>query len=229
MQGPLRKKGRKLEHGMSTNLMSPPPFEWKSQESFVNYEDALQWMENRVNALQRGQGGECAWFLEHPPLYTMGTSGQEKDILHSKKYPVFKTGRGGQVTYHGPGQRVVYLMLDLNLRYHDIRRYVAALEDWIIQTLDHIGIKGERREGRVGIWVQKEGQDHKIAALGVRVQKWVTSHGIALNVTPDLTAYQDIIPCGLKDYGVTSLEDLGLIISLQEVDQILHETFPFGL
>jgi len=206
-----------------------PPFEWKFQKDLVNYPEALQWMDIRVKTLQKGEGPECAWFLEHPPLYTMGTSGQEKDILHSKKYPVFKTGRGGQVTYHGPGQRVVYLMLDLNLRYHDIRRYVTELEEWIIQTLYHMGIKGERREGRVGIWVQKKGQDHKIAALGVRVQKWVTSHGIALNVNPDLTAYQDIIPCGLKDYGVTSMADLGLTITLQEVDNILRKTFPFNL
>lgn len=208
---------------------TPHPFEWKSQEDLVNYSEALQWMDSRVKAIQGGQGLECAWFAEHPPLYTMGTSGQEKDILSPLKYPVFKTGRGGQVTYHGPGQRVVYLMLDLNLRYQDIRRYVKELEEWLIQTLDHMGIKGERREGRVGIWVQKEGQDHKIAALGVRVQKWVTSHGIALNVNPDLTAYQAIVPCGLKDFGVTSLADLGLKVTLQEVDEVLRETFPFAL
>lgn len=204
------------------------PFEWKSQEDPVDYPYALQWMDKRVRGLQSGQEPECVWLLEHPPLYTMGSSGQEKDVLQSKKYPVFKTCRGGQVTYHGPGQRVVYIMIDLNLRYHDIRRYVSELEEWIIQTLYDIGIKGERRQGRVGIWVQKEGQDHKIAALGVRVQKWVTSHGIALNVNPDLTAYQDIIPCGLKDYGVTSLADLGFKFTLQEVDEVLRKTFPFN-
>ena len=213
---------------MSKTIISPHPFQWKSQEALVDYPYALQWMDSRVKAIQTGEGPECAWFVEHPPLYTMGTSGQEKDILNSKKYPVFKTGRGGQVTYHGPGQRVVYLMLDLNLCYHDIRRYVRELEEWLIQTLDHLGIKGERREGRVGIWVQKEGKDHKIAALGVRVQKWVTSHGIALNINPDLKPYQDIIPCGLKDYGVTSLADLGLKVTLQEVDEILRKTFPFS-
>lgn len=213
---------------MSTNPMILQPCEWKSQEGLVDYEEALQWMDHRVRALQAGSAPECVWLLEHPPLYTMGTSGQEKDILRSKKYPVFKTGRGGQVTYHGPGQRVVYLMLDLNTRYHDIRRYVRELEEWIIQTLAHFGIRGERRDSRVGIWVQKNGQEYKIAALGVRVQKWVTSHGIALNVKPDLTAYQDIIPCGLKDYPMTSLVDLGLTVTLQEVDEVLRKTFLFS-
>lgn len=202
--------------------------EWKSQEGLVDYAEALQWMAARVKALQAGQEPECVWFLEHPPLYTMGTSGHERDVLNSKKYPVFKTGRGGQVTYHGPGQRVAYLMLDLNTRYQDIRRYVRELEEWLIQTLAVLGVKGERREGRVGIWVQKEGHDHKIAALGVRVQKWVTSHGIALNVHPDLTAYRGIVPCGLKDYGVTSLADFGLSTTLEEVDEVLRKTFPFS-
>ncbi|MBA3813385.1 MAG: lipoyl(octanoyl) transferase LipB [Alphaproteobacteria bacterium] len=200
--------------------------EWKSPEELIKYPDALQWMDNRVKDLQLKQGSECVWLLEHPPLYTMGTSGKEKDVLQSK-HPVFKSGRGGQVTYHGPGQRVVYLMLDLNTRYHDIRRYVFELEEWIIQTLSAFSIEGERRPGRVGIWVQHKGQDHKIAALGVRVQKWVTSHGIAINVYPDLGAYQDIIPCGLKDYGVTSLADLGLAVTLPEVDEVLLKTFPF--
>jgi lipoyl(octanoyl) transferase len=201
--------------------------EWKSQEELIDYPDALYWMDNCVKDVQRHRGPECAWLLEHPPLYTLGTSGQEKDVLPSKKYPVFQTGRGGKVTYHGPGQRVVYLMLDLNTRYQDIRRYVHELEEWIIQTLAHFDIKGERREGRVGIWVQKEGRDHKIAALGVRVQKWVTSHGIAINVHPDLMAYQDIIPCGIKEYGVTSLAALDFIVTLQEVDKVLQKTFPF--
>lgn len=209
------------------NLMRSDSFEWKSQEEFVDYEEALRWMDNRVQALRAGNAAECVWFLEHPPLYTIGTSGHEKDILDSKKYPLFKTGRGGQVTYHGPGQRVVYLMLNLSTRYQDIRRYVRELEEWVIQTLARFDIQGERREGKVGIWVQKEGRDHKIAALGVRVQKWVTSHGIALNINPDLTAYQGIIPCGLKDSGVTSFADLGRKVTLQEVDEVLHKTFPF--
>lgn len=209
--------------------MTLDPIEWKFQERLVDYPYALQWMDSRVKAIQEGQERECVWLVEHPPLYTIGTSGKEKDVLASQKYPVFKTGRGGQVTYHGPGQRIVYLMLDLKPRYQDIRRYVRELEEWIIQTLDYLGVKGERRQGRVGIWVQKEGNDYKIAALGVRVQKWVTSHGIALNVNPDLSAYQGIIPCGLKNYGVTSLSDLGLKVTLQEVDEILRKTFPFAL
>jgi lipoyl(octanoyl) transferase len=210
------------------NTITPPFFEWNIQGGLVNYEAALKEMHNRVTALQLGQGTECVWLVEHPPLYTMGSSGQERDVLQSKKYPVFKTERGGQVTYHGPGQRVVYLMLDLNTRYHDIRRYVRELEEWVIQTMAVFEVKGERRKGRVGIWVEKEGRDHKIAALGIRVQKWVTSHGIALNVDPDLAAYQDIIPCGLKNCGVTSLADLGLTVTLQEVDEVLRKTFPFG-
>lgn len=207
---------------------TPPPIEWKFQQELVDYEEALQWMDTRVKALQRKEASECAWFLEHPSLYTMGSSGQETDILDPQKYPIYKTGRGGQVTYHGPGQRVVYLMLDLNSHYHDIRRYVRELEEWIIRTLATFDVKGERREGRVGIWVQKQGHDHKIAALGIRVQKWVTSHGIALNVNPDLQAYGDIIPCGLKDYGVTSFADLGLEVTMKEVDEVLKKTFPFG-
>jgi lipoyl(octanoyl) transferase len=202
--------------------------EWKSQEKLIGYPEALEWMDHRVSALQQAQSPECVWLLEHPSLYTMGTSGQEKDILFRQKYPIYKTGRGGQITYHGPGQRIVYLMLDLNTRYHDIRRYVFELEEWIIRTLAFFHITGERRPGRVGIWVQKGGKDHKIAALGIRVQKWVTSHGIALNVNPDLTAYQSIIPCGLKEYGVTSFADLGLSVSLQEVDEVLRRIFPFG-
>lgn len=202
-------------------------FEWKFQEGLVEYTDALKWMEIQVKSLQNGQSSECIWFLEHPPLYTLGTSGHEKDILNEIKLPIFKTNRGGQVTYHGPGQRLVYLTLDLKTRYQDVRRYVYELEGWIIQTLACFGVQGERRPGRIGIWVQKEGRDHKIAAIGVRIQKWVTSHGIALNVSPDLSAYQDIIPCGLKQYGVTSLEDLGFSVAMQEVDQALRQTFPF--
>ena len=202
--------------------------EWKSQKELIGYPEALEWMDQRVKALQKGESSESVWLLEHPSLYTMGTSGHENDVLQPQKYPVFKTGRGGQVTYHGPGQRIAYLMLDLNTRYLDIRRYVFELEEWLIQTLACFDIRGERRNGRVGIWVQKDERDHKIAALGIRVQKWVTSHGIALNVHPDLTAYQSIIPCGLKDYGVTSLADLGLQVSLEEVDEVLRQTFPFG-
>jgi lipoyl(octanoyl) transferase len=205
-----------------------PLFEWKSQEELVGYEEALAWMEARVKAVQNKEASECVWFLEHPPVYTMGTSGKAEDILKGAKIPVFKTGRGGQVTYHGPGQRVVYVILDLKTRLPDVRQYVDDLEDWILQTLRIFGVNGERRQGRVGIWVRKNGQDHKIAAIGVRIQKGVTSHGLALNVHPDLRAYQDIVPCGLRQYGITSLSDLGLAVTLPEVDRALRATFPFG-
>lgn len=205
------------------------PFcEWKTQDNLIAYKDAQKWMENRVLAIQSKRAPECVWLLEHPPLYTLGTSGKDKDILPSALLPTFQTGRGGQVTYHGPGQRIAYVMIDLKNHTQDIKWYVATLEAWIIQTLDHFGIQGERRPGRVGIWVQKEGQDHKIAALGVRLQKWVTSHGIAININSDLSAYKDIIPCGLSQYGVTSFADLGLSVSLQEVDAVLKSTFPFS-
>ena len=203
--------------------------EWKAQDNLIGYKDAQRWMENRVVALQKGEASECVWFLEHPPLYTLGTSGKEKDVLASATLPTFKTGRGGQVTYHGPGQRIVYLMLDLKTHRQDLRWYMAALEEWIIQTLKHFGIKGDRRSGRIGIWVDKAGHECKIAALGVRVQKWVTSHGIALNVKPDLGAYKDIVPCGLSQYGVTSLADLGLSVTLSEVDAVLKTTCPFDV
>jgi lipoyl(octanoyl) transferase len=213
---------------IETNQKTTNNIEWKVQSDFVPYEEAQQWMESRVKAIQNKEAPECVWLLEHSPLYTLGTSGHTTDILASSKFPIFKTGRGGQVTYHGPGQRIAYLMLDLKIRYEDIRRYVFELEEWLINTLNYLGIKGERRPGRVGIWVQKEGQDYKIAALGVRVQKWVTSHGIALNVSPDLSHYNDIIPCGLSQYGITSLADLGLSTTMEEVDDLLQTTSPFN-
>lgn len=202
--------------------------EWKSQDGLVSYEDALNWMENRVLALQSEQAPECVWFLEHPPLYTLGTSGKEMDVVEPNQFPVFKSGRGGQVTYHGPGQRVGYVMLDLKKHKQDIRWYVWMLEEWVIQALQNFGIKGERRKGRVGVWVQKGDIDYKIAAVGVRVQKWITSHGLALNVNPDLSHYKTIIPCGLSQYGVTSFADLGIFVTMEEVDRILRQSFPFG-
>jgi lipoyl(octanoyl) transferase len=202
--------------------------EWKIQHELVGYAEAQYWMEKRVVSLQKGEEPECVWLLEHPPLYTLGTSAKEKDVLPSATFPTFRTGRGGQVTYHGPGQRVVYLMLDLKTRKQDLHWYVHTLEEWLIQTLKHFGVEGERRSGRIGIWVNKEGQDYKIAALGVRVQRWVTSHGVALNVTPDLSAYKNIVPCGLSQYGVTSMAALGLSVTLPEVDEVLKSTFPFA-
>jgi len=202
--------------------------EWRSQKELVDYLDAIKEMDERVKTLQNKKARECVWLLEHPPLYTLGTSGHERDLLPNIKFPVFPTGRGGQVTYHGPGQRVVYLMLDLKPRHQDLHWYVRELEEWIIQTLAHFCIKGERRQGRVGIWVEKNGYDHKIAALGVRVQKWITSHGLALNVNPDLNHYKDIVPCGLSQYGITSLTDLGLSVTMTQVDEVLRKIFPFG-
>jgi len=204
------------------------PCEWKTQNKLIGYQDALKWMEKRVDDLQKSKAPECAWLLEHPSIYTLGASGKETDVLDSTKFPLFRTQRGGQVTYHGPGQRVIYLMLDLRAQMQDLHSYRTTLEEWIIKALDDYGIKGERRPGRVGIWVQKGGVDHKIAAFGIRVQKGITSHGIALNVNVDLEAYGGIIPCGLSHYGVTSFADLGRIVTLREVDATLKRTFPFG-
>lgn len=201
--------------------------EWKAQKELVPYRDSLTWMEERVRAIQNNQALECIWFLEHPPLYTLGTSGQEKDILPSAQLPIFKSGRGGKVTYHGPGQRIVYLMLDLNQRVRDIHKYVFELEEWLINTLAELGVKGERRKGRVGIWVSQKGLDYKIAAIGVRVQKWVTSHGMALNINPNLKDYQNIIPCGIHEHGITSIENLGISVSHDEIDSLLRQTCPF--
>lgn len=213
---------------MMIHSKTPNVFEWRIQEGLVDYEEAIKWMEARVKTIQNGESLECVWLLEHPSLYTLGTSGHEKDFLQPIRIPVFKAARGGQVTYHGPGQRIAYVMLDLKTRTQDVHRYVFDLEEWMIQTLAVFRIKGERRKGRVGIWVERKGHDHKIAALGVRIQKWVTSHGVALNVNPDLSSYHNIIPCGLSHYGITSLADLGLVVTLEEVDNVLRETFPFA-
>lgn len=182
-------------------------------------------MNSRARAIFEGQSPERVWLLEHPPLYTLGTSAHADDVLKSAPFPQFSTGRGGQVTYHGPGQRIAYVQLNLKNRGQDIRAYVFNLEEWIIRTLQNLGITAERRPGRVGIWVEKGGRDHKIAAIGVRVQKWVTLHGIALNNTPDLSHFHHIIPCGLKEYGVTSLEDMGVKIERDALDQLLKQQF----
>ncbi len=187
-------------------------------------------MEARVAAIRAGEADECVWFLEHPPLYTAGTSAKDGDLLDAR-FPVFKTGRGGEHTYHGPGQRVAYVMLSLKKRQQapDIKQYVWQLEEWIIRTLAHFGVTGERRKGRVGIWVETSGTEKKIAAIGVRVRHWVSYHGIAINVEPDLSHFDGIVPCGISEYGVTSLADLGLQITKNELDQALeagfHEVF----
>lgn len=207
-----------------------PPAEWRRSEGLTAYEAALAAMEGRTEAILAGQTPELVWLLEHPPLYTSGTSAKPAELLEAR-FPVHATGRGGQFTYHGPGQRVVYLMLDLNRRTPDVRRYVATLEEWIIRTLARFDVQGERREDRVGVWVRRpdkgERYEDKIAAIGIRVKRWVSLHGIALNVAPDLTHYAGILACGVSEarYGVTSLRDLGVTASMDDVDAVLRQEF----
>ncbi|MGA7675313.1 MAG: lipoyl(octanoyl) transferase LipB [Rhizomicrobium sp.] len=199
--------------------------EWRVQGGLTPYPEAVAFMEERAAAIAAGRADELVWLLEHPPIYTAGTSAKDSDLLDAR-FPVFKTGRGGQFTYHGPGQRVGYVMLDLKRRKADVRAYVRDLEEWLIRTLARFGVKGERRDGRVGIWVARPGgQEDKIAALGVRIRHWVTFHGISLNVAPDLTHFSGIVPCGIRDHGVTSLADLGLNLTMADVDVALRETF----
>ena len=204
--------------------------EWRQSAGLVPYEAALAGMDARAAAIAQGTGAELIWLLEHAPLYTAGTSAAAGDVIASR-FPVHATGRGGQLTYHGPGQRVVYLMLDLRRRGPDVRRYVATLEEWIIRTLAAFGIRGVRREDRVGVWVGRPdkglGCEDKIAAIGIRVRRWVTLHGISLNVDPDLGHFAGIVPCGVADprYGVTSIADLGLAATMAEVDAVLRREF----
>jgi lipoyl(octanoyl) transferase len=198
--------------------------EWRISDSPVAYPDALAGMEARAAAIAEGSAGEMVWLLEHPPIYTAGTSADDADLLDTR-FPVYRTGRGGQFTYHGPGQRVGYAMLDLRQRKPDVRAYVRDLEQWLIETLALFNVKGERREGRVGIWVQRGLKEDKIAALGVRIKRWVTFHGVALNVDPDLSHFSGIVPCGVRDHGVTSLADLGIIVSMTDVDVALKQSF----
>ena len=198
--------------------------EWKISDQPVPYPDALAEMEARAAAIAAGDAGEQVWLLEHPPIYTAGTSANEADLIDAR-FPVYHTGRGGQFTYHGPGQRVGYAMLDLKSRTPDVRAYVRDLEQWLIETLALFNVKGERREGRVGIWVQRGLKEDKIAALGVRIKRWVTFHGVALNVDPDLSHFDGIVPCGVRAHGVTSLADLGIIVSMADVDVALKESF----
>ncbi len=200
--------------------------EWRVSDGPVAYPAAVATMEDRVAAIRAGQAGELVWLLEHPPLYTAGTSAKPEDLLAADRFPVFQTGRGGQYTYHGPGQRVCYVMLDLGRRGADIRQYIVRLEDWLIRTLSHFGVEGGRREGRVGIWVDRGGgREDKIAAIGVRVRRWVTFHGVALNVDPDLGHFDGIVPCGIRSHGVTSLWALGHTPGMAEVDMALRAEF----
>ena len=204
--------------------------EWRISEGLVPYEDGLAAMDARVAAIAAGEAPELVWLLEHPPLYTAGTSAKAEDLL-AARFPVFSAGRGGQFTYHGPGQRVAYVMLNLKRRGPDVRRFVATLEEWLIRTLAGFNVRGERREDRVGVWVRRgdkgEGFEDKIAAIGIRIRHWVSLHGIALNVEPDLTHFSGIVPCGVSNarYGVTSLVDLALPVTMAEVDAVMRREF----
>lgn len=199
---------------------------WRISDARVPYPAAVAEMEARAAAIADGRAGELVWLLEHPPLYSAGTSAKEQDLLAPSRFPVFATGRGGQFTYHGPGQRVGYVMIDLRRRGNDVRRFVRDLEEWLIKTLAAFNVKGERREGRVGIWVaRKGGREDKIAALGIRVRRGVTFHGVSLNVEPDLEHFSGIVPCGIQGHGVTSLADLGITAAMTDVDLALREAF----
>ncbi len=203
--------------------------EWLISDRQVPYPEAIAFMEQRITAIARGEAKECVWLLEHPPLYTAGTSADPSDLVAPDRFDVFETGRGGQYTYHGPGQRIAYVMLDLKRRTQDVRLFVASLESWIINTLAAHNIKGERREDRVGVWVERPekglGVEDKIAAIGIRVRKWVTFHGISLNIEPELDHYSGIVPCGIAQHGVTSFVDLGYPLTMSDVDMTLREEF----
>lgn len=209
------------------------PVRWRIADGLVAYEEAVETMEREVAMISDG-GDELVWLVEHPPLYTAGTSANASDLVQPDRFPVFATGRGGEYTYHGPGQRVAYVMLDLKRRRQDVRAFVAALEDVVIRTLDMMNVRGERREDRVGVWVRRPEKplladgtmaEDKIAALGIRLRKWVTFHGLSLNVDPDLDHFSGIVPCGISTYGVTSLVDLGLPVMMTEVDIRLRTAF----
>jgi len=203
--------------------------DWRISSQPVNYPDALAEMEARAATIAAGEAPELVWLLEHPPLYTSGTSTNPQDLLTPDRFPVYETGRGGQYTYHGPGQRVAYAMLNLKTRGQDVRAFVAGLEDWIIGTLTHFHIKGEVRDDRVGVWVRRPERgtqvEDKIAAIGVRVRRWVTLHGISINVDPDLEHFSGIVPCGIQQHGVTSFEDLGLTATMPDLDIALRSEF----
>ena len=204
--------------------------EWRISDELVDYEDAIHEMERRAQAIRDDGAPELVWLLEHPPLYTAGTSARDEDLLSPDRFPTFRSGRGGQYTYHGPGQRVAYAVIDLKRRSTDVRAYVDALEEWLIRTLAQFTVTGERREGRVGIWVRRSDisareREDKIGAIGVRVRRWVAYHGISLNVDPDLEHFSGIVPCGISQHGVTSLHELGQTVSMPEVDMALRRAF----
>ncbi len=208
--------------------------EWKISDGLTGYLDALAFMETRVAAIAAGEADECIWLLEHPPLYTAGTSAKPQDLIDPNRFEVHEARRGGQYTYHGPGQRVIYVMLDVGKRGHDVRLFVKQLEDWVIATLGEFNVTGEIREGRVGVWVTRpekppladgHPREDKIAAIGIRLRKWISFHGISINVEPDLDHFSGIVPCGISEYGVTSLVDLGLPVTMPDLDSALQKTF----
>ena len=208
--------------------------QWEITEDKVDYDTALAKMDNHVEKMIQGKAGEKIWLLEHPPLYTAGTSADRQDLVEPNRFPVFETKRGGQYTYHGPGQRVVYVMLDLNKRGKDVKKFVKNLESWITLTLSEFNVTGQSRDGRVGIWVERPDkplknngalEEDKIAAIGVRLRKWITLHGLSINLDPDLSHFQGIVPCGIREHGVTSLVDLGLPVSMHDLDNALKKSF----
>jgi len=210
------------------------PVEWRIETGLTQYPEALRFMETRAAEIREGKAGEMIWLVEHPPLYTAGTSAKAEDLIEADRFPVFAAGRGGEYTYHGPGQRVAYVMLDLKRRREDVRAFVAALEDWIIRALARFNVKGERRNDRVGVWVVRPDRpplpdglaaEDKIAAIGIRLRRWVSFHGIAINVEPELSHFSGIVPCGITGYGVTSLVDLGLPVTMADVDVALKAAF----
>jgi lipoyl(octanoyl) transferase len=222
-----------LDHSMHARE-GCPPVRWRVSDGLIDYEAAVAEMERQVALIADGNADELVWLVEHPPLYTAGTSADEKDLIDPDRFPVFATGRGGEYTYHGPGQRVAYVMLDLKRRRQDVRAYVAALEEVVIRTLDSMNVKGERREDRVGVWVRRPEKptlpdgtmsEDKIAALGIRLRRWVSFHGLSINVDPELSHFGGIVPCGISAYGVTSLVDLGLPVMMADVDIRLREAF----
>lgn len=208
--------------------------EWIVQDGLLDYDDAVTFMEARANAIHKGDADECIWLVEHPPLYTAGTSAKREDLTDPDRFPVYTSKRGGQYTYHGPGQRVAYVMLDVGKRGHDVRKFVHQLEEWVIATLAEFNLRGEIRDGRVGVWIVRDDKpitaagekpEDKIAAIGIRIRKWVSFHGISINVEPELNHFDGIVPCGITEHGVTSLVDLGLPVTLDDVDVALKKTF----
>ena len=208
--------------------------EWITSEGLTDYRTAEAWMEARATAIAAGEAEECIWLLEHPPLYTAGTSARPADLTDPDRFDVYETRRGGQYTYHGPGQRVAYTLLDVGQRGRDVRMFVAQLEKWVIATLDTFNVRGEIRAGRVGVWVQRPEKpplpdgapaEDKIAAIGIRLRKWISFHGLSINVEPDLSHFDGIVPCGIADHGVTSLVDLGLPVTIADVDVALKSSF----